>query len=267
MNGTHDETTSTFLGDVNITVDDMGKQMDDYFASHAIDPNALYVLWGGSNDIRNDDSSASVTATIGRVEGLVTRLASAGAKYILVPNLVPIGDIPRYAGTAKGRTANQASAQYRNDLALHLNVLQSTLASQGFTPKIYQVDEWADAVRIYSNGPRFGFINLTNPSQDTSANPDQYIFWDDVHPTTAGHYHLALAAYNTIVNPPPSPSPDSSSPAISRKKFLSAASARRSRTPVSRRPSRIRRSRCSTIAGTRWRRTMTGKNRPTPRRS
>jgi len=124
-----------------------------------------------------------------------------------VPNVPPIGDTPRYFGTQKGATTNRASAEYRNELAVSLNALQSTLASQGFTPAIYRVDEWADTVRIFSNGPRFGFTNLTSAAQDnSSANPDQYIFWDDLHPTTAVHYRLALTAYNAIVNPPPSPS-------------------------------------------------------------
>src|SRR5947207_14878230 len=52
MAGTHQEIEQTPLGDISITVDDMGKQMDDYLASHPVDPNALYIVWGGSNDIR-----------------------------------------------------------------------------------------------------------------------------------------------------------------------------------------------------------------------
>ncbi len=204
--GTHQEVQETPVADIEITIDDMGKQMDDYFASKVFDPNALYIVWGGSNDIRNDDTSANVTATVGRVDGLVSRLAKAGAKYIMVPNVVPLGDIPRYSGTPKGATANLASAEYRKELAGSLDVLQSTLAAQGFTPTIYRVDEWADVVRVLSNAPRFGFTNISSPAQDENVNPDQYVFWDDVHPTTAGHFRLALTAYNAMVNPPPAPS-------------------------------------------------------------
>ena len=98
-NGTHEEvavSTSVF-GDVTITIDDMGKQMDDYLAAQPIDPNALYVVWGGGNDLFNDDSAANVTATAARATALMSRLAHAGAQYIMVPNVPPLGDIPKYA--------------------------------------------------------------------------------------------------------------------------------------------------------------------------
>ncbi|MEY2574165.1 MAG: outer rane lipase/esterase, partial [Verrucomicrobiota bacterium] len=98
-NGTHQETVISppLFGDVTITIDDMGRQMDDYLASHAIDPNALYVVWGGGNDLFNDDSATNVTATAARATALMTRLANAGAKYIMVPNVPPLGLIPQYA--------------------------------------------------------------------------------------------------------------------------------------------------------------------------
>lgn len=206
MDGTHTETVVSppVFGDVTITIDDMGKQMDDYLSGHVVDPNALYIVWGGSNDLRNDPTFASVTATSARAAALVSRLAHAGAQFIMVPNVAPIGDVPRYADSPDSIVDhNRAAAQYRGQLRADLATLQSDLAGQGITPTIYQPDVWTGTVHIFSDGTRYGFTNITTSAQDnSSANPDQFIFWDDKHPTTAAHYRLAKGAYDSITIAP-----------------------------------------------------------------
>ena len=42
-------------------------KLDDYLASHATDANALYILWGGGNDLFDDHSAQSVIDTANRV--------------------------------------------------------------------------------------------------------------------------------------------------------------------------------------------------------
>ena len=202
-NGTHDEVAvSTPFGDISITIDDMGKQMDDYLAAHAVDPNALYLVWGGGNDLRNDDSAASVPATAARATALVSRLAIAGARYIMVPNVPPLGDIPKYSTEpARINALNAASADYRQVLNADLDNLQGNLAVQGITPTIYRLDIWTTAIRFLSDGPRYGFSNTSGSAQGNSVNPDQFVFWDDVHPTTAGHHQIAQSAFEAITAP------------------------------------------------------------------
>ena len=202
--GTHEEVAvSTPFGDVTITVDDMGKQMDDYLATHVVDPSALYVVWGGGNDLRNDDSTGNVTATAARATALAGRLANAGAQYIMVPNVPPLGDIPRYLNDPQRVTSlNRASANYRLELNADLDALLGSLAPQGIMPTIYRPDAWTNTIRIFSDGLRYGFFNTYAPSQGANVNPDLFLFWDDVHPSTSGHYQIAKAAFDTITVPP-----------------------------------------------------------------
>lgn len=204
-NGTHTETVVSppFFGDVTITIDDMGKQMDDYLASHAIDPSALYVVWGGGNDLFNDDSSTNVTATAARATALMTRLANAGAKYIMVPNVPPLGLIPEYAGdSAKQKSLSRASVDYRQELSADLTAALADLTAQGKSLTLYPLDVWTNTVRVMTYPSRYGFTNISTAAQgQSSVNPDHYLFWDEKHPTTAGHYWTAKGANDALTLP------------------------------------------------------------------
>ena len=104
-------------GEFSLTVDNLGKQVDDYLAGNTPDAAALYLVWGGGNDLFDDDSSTHVTETASNVAGLVEQLARAGARSILVPNVPPLGLIPLYKDDAATATAlNAASAEYRSEL-------------------------------------------------------------------------------------------------------------------------------------------------------
>ena len=52
-------------GELTVTIDNLGQQVDDYLADQTVDPAALYVVWGGGNDLFNDDSSDNVTGHCG----------------------------------------------------------------------------------------------------------------------------------------------------------------------------------------------------------
>src|SRR5256886_9473652 len=65
-------------GDLTITIDNMGKQINDYLATHVTDPNALYIILGGGNGLFYDHHAQNVTNTSTRVGFLIIRLANVG---------------------------------------------------------------------------------------------------------------------------------------------------------------------------------------------
>ncbi len=187
-------------GDYHITIDNMGKQVADYLAAFTPDPNALYLLWGGGNDLFDDSTPAHVIATSTRVNTLIRRLATEGARKFLVANVPPLGAIPNYVGhTSKVISLDAASADYRERLNADLDATISALAAQGITIKVYRVDVWFDLIRILAEPSKYGFTNVRDSAQgDFSANPDKFLFWDDIHPTTAGHYQIAAEANRVL---------------------------------------------------------------------
>ena len=186
-------------GDLTVDVDNLGKQVDDYLAVHSADAGALYIVWGGGNDLFDDHSDAHVTATATNVAALVQRLAEAGARSLLVPNVPPLGLVPHYKDDAATAAAlNTAASNYRVELNADLDATITTLANEGITITLYRLDIYGLFYRLASNPEDYGFTNITDSAQGGSGDPDQYLFWDDLHPTTAGHFQIAQAAFDLL---------------------------------------------------------------------
>lgn len=188
-------------GTLSVQIDNMGQQVSDYLASvsNVADANALYIVWGGGNDLFDDHSAANVTATAGRVAGLIQRLANAGARNFLVPNVPPLGAVPNSQGDqTRVAQLDQASLDYRNQLNSALAAEQSMLATGGINIQLYVLDVWLNTIRVIGEPGKYGFTNVKDSSQGQSVNPDHYLFWDDLHPTTAGHHFIASEAFRVL---------------------------------------------------------------------
>ncbi len=198
---TQDGTRAVTEGPVHITIENMGQQVDDYLAvaGGEADADALYIVWGGANDLLADDTATSVSATAQRVATLVERLAAAGARKFIVPNLPPLGDFPAYnADATSAASLNQACSDYRNDISSDLDSAVTALTGLGIKVTITRPDVFTLFQNIVTNYANFGFSDVRNAVQGAVVNVDQCLFWDDLHPTTAGHNQIAQIAADIL---------------------------------------------------------------------
>lgn len=181
------------------------------------DPNALYSVWGGANDMFSISNPANAPAVIGAAVtnevGIVGTLKGAGAQYVLVANLPDLGL------TASARAAGAAYQAQATALATAYNTaLFGGLASAGLS--VIPVDTFHFLQEVVANPSAYGLANVTTPgclaqpapAGDSSlfCNPGSYrdpsvgstyLFADGIHPTTAAHAMIAQLAESMIEGP------------------------------------------------------------------
>ncbi len=199
-------------GAVSLHVDNVQRQVATYFDSNTPDPAALYIVWAGANDLFDDmgEDQASYDATANAASNnevaSIQRLAEGGAKYFLVNNLPPLELTPDYNNPTNSDTPiiKEATVNFNTQLAQKLAGVQTALANEGITVTIYQMDVYGLFQRLLANQYAYGFTDIVDPSQtaDSSTDPDKSLFWDGVHPTTAGHFQLAAEAYTVLTGVP-----------------------------------------------------------------
>ncbi len=167
------------------------------------DPTALYSVFGGGNDVRDNDIADSVA----NISSIITALHSAGAMNFFVPNLPDIGLTPESladeAPGGPGSVISAASMQFNDDLRIELKNLEDTLGVN-----IIEFDLFAIFNNILADPGAFGFSNVTEPCYTGGldgtggtlcADPDSYLFFDGIHPTAAAHQLLGNLAVKEIL--------------------------------------------------------------------
>lgn len=176
-------------------------------------PNALYTFWAGANDFLFLDETDFITPAQ-YVSQALNVLASdtVGVKNLMVFNLPDLGKLP--AAKIGGRDPNKlslATKSFNSALEQTLNVL-----SQKPDLNIVYVDAYSLFEQAIANKDQLGIKNIsdacltfTSPTTFiTCSNPDEYLFWDEFHPTAATHKLIATSALNAIeAKSVPEPSP------------------------------------------------------------
>ena len=154
------------------------------------DPDAIYIVWLGINDL--DPPREYVEWIFGTLVDMVGRLHAAGARKFVIPNLTDVGQLPviQMFFPPEDIEAFSEMTVIWNDLLQGLDEIFPD--AQIRISDVYRLKRIIDA-----NPEVFGFTNTTDSCYQiftdgsVCSNPDQYWFWDHIHPTSRAHKLLS----------------------------------------------------------------------------
>lgn len=195
------------------------QQVEQYVgAAGPGEPDALYVIFIGSNDVEDILSGAppgpTIANAIGRIGTAIEMLSAEGAAHFLIPNVADLGLVPITTGNGaipRDPLATAASAAFNDALA----ALLDSFAMLDITA----FDTFALLNDAVANPARYGLTDVQHRCQReigvgadgqplyeilcTDEEAATRLFWDGFHPTTAGHRALAGALFAALEVPEP----------------------------------------------------------------
>lgn len=186
-------------------LDDTGfqSQVDAYLedsGAAGADPDALHLIWIGANDIFttltfSGNMGQTVAQAVQNTAQQIAKLHSNGARHIFVANLPDLGLTPfgRSLGPQFSAQLSGLTDMYNAGLKQALDALDA----DGI--KTIRLDTAALIREIVAFPAAFGLVNVTGQALVDEENPNDYLFWNDVHPTSAGHRAVADRAVKELV--------------------------------------------------------------------
>ena len=190
----------------------LGDQVQAFLvdAGGAAPPDALYVIEMGSNDIRDAivayqaGGFPAAQAVLGKALTAIAQnmqlLYGAGARHFLVwlPPNVALTPALRYLDRVSPGVAALGTASTQGFNAGLGGLLTSLSALPGM--HIQRLNTYALLNSIVADPSAYDLTNVTsacvtpNVAPFQCARPDEYLFWDGIHPTRAVHTIVATAA-------------------------------------------------------------------------
>jgi phospholipase/lecithinase/hemolysin len=191
----------------------VSQQVGQYLAAHKAAGDDLIVGWGGANDFLESFSSPTgpINPTL-PADTLLTSLdalAQRGARQFIVPNLPPLGETPFIRGLGLpglSTAADEWTAAFDAELGADVGNFKS--GHPGTTVVFLNVAGLFQQAAQPSNP--FSFINTTDPvgplvpgsvflAAVTATDPQDYLFFDGVHPTSRAHKLLGMEAAAAVL--------------------------------------------------------------------
>jgi phospholipase/lecithinase/hemolysin len=181
---------------------------------------ALYVVFIGGNDIRDardepdkDAARAIIREAVDGTAAAIAALVGAGAQTILVASAPDIGSIPESRALAEllgdhklPKRATQLTRSFNKQLAKAVRNLE-----RDFDLEILEFDTSRFLRNLIKKGEQLGFTNTEdacffsslgafNPECLFGLNFDQFVFFDEIHPTARVHALAGEAMLEVVLD-------------------------------------------------------------------
>lgn len=187
-------------------------QVAPFVAAHGgvVPSDALYVVWAGANDFigffqsPGGDPAQMITEGINNLGASIGLLLASGARHVVVPNLPDLSVTPYVTGFGDAVLIGQVRAMVQ---AFNAGMGQLTGALEaGFGVDLIEFDSFQLLDDMVASPRSFGLKNSTELSfpgyldgtADVVNRPDDYLFWDDVHPTRVAHNVFASRVFAAL---------------------------------------------------------------------
>lgn len=157
--------------------------------------DALYILWAGANDYLQGMNDAA--RPVANIAEAIATLSTMGAQKILVANLPNLGHLPATRTSDNSSVLSRLSEAHNVGLRRSLKQLQQ----QHSHLQIATMDAHSLYEEAITQPQNFGFTHVTQAclaGTHPTGDPEKFLFWDSIHPTTVAHRHLAEAAIAAI---------------------------------------------------------------------
>jgi phospholipase/lecithinase/hemolysin len=198
-----------------VPVPTLATQVGLFLSAVPVAPSsALYSVWIGSNDVLNIVANGvSGPTALQQAQGAaqteaaaIAALASAGAKDFLVPLVGDLGKAPALSNLGELASPAGTALALAYDAALEAD-LASVAAAPGISLSF--LDTFTLLDEVIAAPSAFGLTDVTDPCYvgpytgggTVCSDPNQYLFWDSLHPTATGQLLIAQAALNDVPEP------------------------------------------------------------------
>jgi lysophospholipase L1-like esterase len=193
----------------------------DIYRNYTPDPNALYVVAIGANDVRalvpktgdpvlGADAEAALSAIASEIAQEVAQLYARGARHVLVAGIPDVGTTPNYTGPADEAARRSLVSAYaeRADALLKADLGGLPLPA-GATLYHYNFLGYTDGA--IADPAAHGFTNVTQGRrsvQGAALDPvgGGFLFFDSFHPSAQAHAQIAAEILESVLVPGGAPS-------------------------------------------------------------